>query len=193
MFADSRPRSASVAATSEYFPLCVMGSSGTSTITAGTWAGDASRASAVRMRARSGGSNAWPGAVTTSSTIRESPVFPGVGCSTTIAAAISANDPSTRYSSAGPIRIPRTFIVPSERPCIRAVPRSVISIRSPCVQTPGCWEKYAAWNRSPAGSSWSPSGRDGNGVAQTSSPMPDSSASIARTSRPKLRHCASPA
>ena len=109
----------SVAATSEYFPLCVTGSSGTSTITAGTWAGDASRASAVRMRREAAGRGRGR--------VRSPPAAPSASPLCSPASAV--RPPSRRRSRrtirardrapAGPMRMPRTFIVPSLRPCMR--------------------------------------------------------------------------
>src|SRR3954466_7071068 len=51
-----------------------------------------------------------------------------------------------------------------------AVPRDVISIQSPCRQTPGNMSKYDLWGGEPSSSPQKKTGIDGIGSVMTSSP-----------------------
>src|SRR5882672_2098281 len=75
-------------------------------------------------------------------------------------------------------------------------PWAVISHQSPCVHTPGNLSKYAARYIAPSGSPQKPSGSEGNGRVQTSSPFSPSIerplSSNTSTFSPSARHWISP-
>ena len=88
---------------------------------------------------------------------------PTASASTTDGCATAADS-----TSAGPIRLPATLIVSSERPLMYQKPSASIRAQSPCTQVPGMRAQYASTYRS--GSRQNPWVIPGHGWRMTSSP-----------------------